>query len=124
MHLHAHNVMHGDLKAVNVLIDDGPKALLTDFGLSKIKANSNSKLTKTSGMPQGSLYWTAPEIFQGKRMKTPCDIYALAMTIFEVALFVFFPLASILTVHKRTTIRSLLERCHGQMDNSSWLKIL
>ncbi len=96
MHLHAHNVMHGDLKAVNVLIDDGPKALLSDFGLSKIKANSNSKLTKASAIPQGSLYWAAPEIFQGKRMKTPCSIYSLAMTMFEVVLF---PLAPILISH-------------------------
>jgi len=119
-HLHAHNVIHGDLKALNVLIDDGPKALLADFGLSKIKANSNSKLTKTGDILQGSLCWMAPEIFQGKRMKTPCDIYALAMTIFEVVLF---PPPSILITHK-CTIRSLLERCHGQMDNSSWLKIL
>ncbi len=84
MHLHVHKVIHGDLKAVNVLIDDGPKALLSDFGLSKIKANSNSKLTKADTVPQGSLCWMAPEIFQGKRMKTSCDMYALAMTIFEV----------------------------------------
>lgn len=83
-HLHAHNVIHGDLKAVNILIDDGPRALLSDFGLSKIKANSNSRLTKAVATPQGSLYWMAPELFQGKRMKPPCDIYAFAMTMFEV----------------------------------------
>ena len=83
-HLHTYNVIHGDLKAVNILIDDGPRALLSDFGLSKIKANSNSRLTKAVATPQGSLYWMAPELFQGKRMKLPCDIYAFGMTMFEV----------------------------------------
>jgi serine/threonine protein kinase len=117
-YLHSQNVIHGDLKAVNILIDDGPKALLSDFGLSMIKANSNSRLTKHVDIPQGSLYWMAPELFEGKRMRLPCDIYAFGMTMFEVGSALSRWHLLILTFAPACYRRNSLVRCstthHGQ----------
>ncbi|KAF7982534.1 hypothetical protein HWV62_28160 [Athelia sp. TMB] len=36
VHLHSQQIVHGDLKAVNVLVDHGEMAVLCDFGLSRI----------------------------------------------------------------------------------------
>ncbi|KIM78163.1 hypothetical protein PILCRDRAFT_42654, partial [Piloderma croceum F 1598] len=79
-------VIHGDLKALNVLIDDSGKAVLCDFGLSRIKADAMSKTARSVGESiVGSRNWMAPEQLLGGLLKKPCDIYALGMTIYEVS---------------------------------------
>jgi len=79
--------VHGDLKAVNVLIDEGEKALLCDFGLARLKADVNSRLTTAeTNTLLGSQNWMAPELFEGHMLRSPCDIYSFAMTVYEVGL--------------------------------------
>ena len=72
---------------MNVLIDDGGGAVLCDFGLSRIKADVTSRLglKEASQVGPGSRNWMAPELLMGKALKTPCDIYAFAMTMYEVS---------------------------------------
>ena len=81
--MHSEYVIHGDLKGANVLIDDDGKALLCDFGLSRIKADVNSRSIAGSTLV-GSLNWMAPELFKGEILQFPCDVYSFAMTMFEV----------------------------------------
>ncbi|KAF7373447.1 Zn(2)-C6 fungal-type domain-containing protein [Mycena sanguinolenta] len=76
-YLHARNIVHGDLRGANILINDDWSACLADFGLSSF-SDSNSS-TSTRG---GSLYWMAPELFDPDRfgykfIRTPAtDVYA------------------------------------------------
>jgi serine/threonine protein kinase len=78
--------VHGDLKAVNVLIDKGERALLCDFGLARIKADVNTRVTTAEKSTiLGSQNWMAPELVEGGALRFPCDIYALAMTVYEVS---------------------------------------
>ena len=70
---------------LNVLIDDSPKAILCDFGLSRVKADATSRTVAGSEAGNaGSLNWMAPELLQGGSLKTYCDIYAFGMTLYEV----------------------------------------
>ncbi|KAI9011763.1 hypothetical protein DFJ74DRAFT_684590 [Hyaloraphidium curvatum] len=89
--LHSFNVLHGDLKCMNVLIDHGI-AKIADFGLSRIRsisaASTNSKTDSVSGTPS----FMAPELFQGKKLQAPADVYAFAMVMFEVTSKGEFPL--------------------------------
>ena len=55
------DIIHGDLKGVNILDDDGENALLSDFGLSRVKADVNSGSTGNSAVVVGSPHCTAPE---------------------------------------------------------------
>jgi len=82
--LHSQNIIHGDLKGVNILVGDGEKALLCDFGLSRIKADVNSRSIGSPSIPVGSPNWMAPELFKGERLRFPCDVYSFAMTMYEV----------------------------------------
>ncbi|PPR08181.1 hypothetical protein CVT24_001531 [Panaeolus cyanescens] len=84
VYLHSKKVLHGDLKGVNVLVDDGERALLCDFGLSRIKADVNSRSSVQPTGPGGSFHWMAPELFQGGRPKEPCDVYSFGMTMYEI----------------------------------------
>jgi serine/threonine protein kinase len=68
-----------------VLIDDGHKAVLCDFGLTRIKADATSRTARADGI-MGSRNWMAPEQLLGKSLKPPCDMYAFGMTVYEVCL--------------------------------------
>ncbi|KAJ3485094.1 hypothetical protein NLI96_g5191 [Meripilus lineatus] len=77
--LHGCGIVHGDLRAVNVLIDVTGTVLLADFGLSVIADVGNS-FTETHGI--NALPWTSPELIksgddaQGVRPTFESDIYA------------------------------------------------
>ena len=67
-----------------VFLDNGEKALLCDFGLSRIKADVNSRSMGKATSIVGSPHWMAPELFQGEKLRFPCDVYSFAMTMYEV----------------------------------------
>jgi serine/threonine protein kinase len=69
-----------------VLIDNGGKAILCDFGLTRIKADVTSRTVRIDeGGVVGSRNWMAPERLLRGSLKLPCDIYAFGMTLYEVS---------------------------------------
>ncbi|KIM87190.1 hypothetical protein PILCRDRAFT_815665 [Piloderma croceum F 1598] len=85
VYLHSHQIVHGDLKSLNVLIDASANAVLCDFGLSRVKADAMSRTVRPNGGNiVGSRNWMAPERLLGGSLKKPCDIYAFGMTLHEI----------------------------------------
>ncbi|XP_006459418.1 hypothetical protein AGABI2DRAFT_218607, partial [Agaricus bisporus var. bisporus H97] len=58
-YLHASDIVHGDLKAKNVLMSDNGCALIADFGISYLLASAN---TASFGASSGTTRWKAPEL--------------------------------------------------------------
>ncbi|KAI9143053.1 kinase-like domain-containing protein [Paraphysoderma sedebokerense] len=78
-----HDVIHGDLKAINILVDDSGRAKITDFGFAVVKVTSNGNGNQ-SNIGTGTLRWTAPECLKGEKPTFKSDVYAFAVTCYEV----------------------------------------
>lgn len=81
-YLHAHQVVHCDLKAANILTTKKGDIKLTDFGVSlnlKIKQQEDGK-----GTPAGTPNWMAPEVIEMKGACPKSDIWSLGCTIIEL----------------------------------------
>ena len=84
-HIHAHNIMHLDIKPGNIMVrakDD--RAILIDFGLSKHYDATSGEATSTTitGMSHG--YAPVEQYQQGgvKNFSPETDIYSLGATLF------------------------------------------
>ncbi len=76
--LHAHELLHRDLKSLNILLDAAGRAKLCDFGLSTLKSQAKD----TADV--GTLLWNAPEVLAGKAATPVSDVYSFAMICWEV----------------------------------------
>lgn len=87
-HLHDHQIIHADLKSLNVLLKDG-HAKLCDFGLSRSRLYSYTTAQEPDAPIGGSLPWMAPELFSGNsdiaKLTRASDVWALGMLFFELA---------------------------------------
>ncbi|MGD0465563.1 MAG: protein kinase [Gammaproteobacteria bacterium] len=84
-YLHDLNILHRDLKSLNVLLDEKNQAKICDFGLAKIKDSSRSHTTSKGQGIAGTILWMAPELFNRKVTFTKAsDVYALGMVLYEI----------------------------------------
>ncbi|HET8631588.1 MAG TPA: serine/threonine-protein kinase, partial [Thermomicrobiales bacterium] len=78
---HRRGVVHRDLKPANLLLDEGDRLLLADFGIAKLLGEAGATTGQTGVV--GTPSYMPPEQFQG-RVGPPTDIYALGCLLYEL----------------------------------------
>ncbi|CAB4312192.1 unnamed protein product [Prunus armeniaca] len=80
-------ILHGDVKAMNVLLGPGYEPYLADFGLARIvNSIGDDDFSKTSQRPQlaGSYGYMAPEHASMQRITEKSDVYSFGVVLLEV----------------------------------------
>ncbi|KAI0078097.1 kinase-like protein [Panus rudis PR-1116 ss-1] len=81
-YLHQEQVIHGDLRGANILIDEDLHVRLSDFGLASLAdANPSSGFSSCTG---GSPRWSAPEVLRGGPSTFESDVYAFGIFCIEL----------------------------------------
>ena len=78
--VHAGGFVHRDLKPANILLGDGSRPRLADFGISRAL---ESTAATTAGCVVGTAAYLAPEQVRGAPIGPPTDVYALALVLLE-----------------------------------------
>ena len=78
-YLHSRKIIHRDLKSLNVLVGRGGVLKICDFGLAKLRLQSQSLHTKV-----GTPLWMAPEVMTSGSYSYSADIYSLALIFYEI----------------------------------------
>ncbi|EUC58968.1 tyrosine kinase catalytic domain protein [Rhizoctonia solani AG-3 Rhs1AP] len=85
-YMHSQSTVHGDLKAMNVLVSSDGVAMLSDFDFSVMSEASSLLFTESSNSRSGSIRWVAPEMLAEETPKRTkeSDVYALGMVCIEI----------------------------------------
>tara|TARA_Y100000389_G_scaffold85393_1_gene82105 strand:- start:76 stop:1374 length:1299 start_codon:yes stop_codon:yes gene_type:complete len=75
--IHSNGIVFGDLKLENILIDHSGHILLTDFGISR-------KRDETDKNVRGTPVYFAPEMITEKLIHSKSDIWALGIILYEM----------------------------------------
>ncbi len=78
---HAKGIVHRDVKPANVIMVEGNRAKITDFGIAKI-ASSQANLT-TTGQFLGTPNYMAPEQIKGMPVDGRSDLFSLGICLYE-----------------------------------------
>ena len=86
-HIHAHGIVHLDLKADNILIDSKRNALplewkarVSDFGVA-----TESNQYSGTNLQLGTSLYVSPEMLRSDLVGTPADVYSFAITLLDIA---------------------------------------
>ncbi|KAJ7485303.1 kinase-like domain-containing protein, partial [Mycena latifolia] len=85
-YLHENHVVHGDLKALNILVTPSRRACIADFGLSSIVNTMTLRFTHSStNVRGGTARYQSPELFRGESQSYfGSDVYAFACVCYEI----------------------------------------
>ena len=84
-YLHRHQIIHRDLKTLNVHLDENFYPKIADFEFSKVDfQQSVGYVIHSDGELKGSQNYLSPEIWTEYKYSTASDVYAYGMLIYEI----------------------------------------
>jgi serine/threonine protein kinase len=81
LHTWKPQIVHRDLKSLNLLVDDAWNVKVCDFGLSRFTDAGN---LSTLGKLRGTFAYCAPEVYFGERFSTKSDVYSIGVILWEL----------------------------------------
>jgi serine/threonine protein kinase len=82
--VHAAGLLHGDVKARNIMREDGGRTVLMDFGTGADLARDPRPVEVSSDDFAGTPLYLPPEIFAGERRTKATDLYSLGVLLYHL----------------------------------------
>jgi len=77
---HSRSMIHRDVKPSNVLVSQGTRTKITDFGMAELAARNRTE----TGLLVGTTEYMAPEQFLGRTIDERCDIHATGTILYQL----------------------------------------
>ncbi|KAL7156361.1 hypothetical protein ABFS83_02G004200 [Erythranthe nasuta] len=78
-YLHQNNIIHRDLKAANLLMDENEVVKVADFGVARVKTQTGVMTAET-----GTYRWMAPEVIEHKPYDHKADVFSFGVVLWEL----------------------------------------
>ena len=79
-HAHEHGVIHRDLSARNIILDEKGRVLVADFGIARLGAAPFT----TGAVVVGTAHYAAPEQVDGRGADARSDLYTVGVVLYEM----------------------------------------
>ncbi|XP_030498693.1 serine/threonine-protein kinase STY46 isoform X4 [Cannabis sativa] len=78
-YLHQNNIIHRDLKAANLLMDENGVVKVSDFGVARVQPESGVMTAET-----GTYRWMAPEVIEHRPYDQKADVFSFGIMLWEL----------------------------------------
>mmetsp|Transcript_26979 Transcript_26979/g.86696 ORF Transcript_26979/g.86696 Transcript_26979/m.86696 type:complete len:314 (+) Transcript_26979:1138-2079(+) len=78
-YLHQRNIIHRDLKAANLLLDEHETVKVADFGVARVQSSNGVMTAET-----GTYRWMAPEVIEHKPYDNKADVFSFGVVLWEL----------------------------------------
>jgi serine/threonine protein kinase len=77
---HAHGVVHRDVKPANLLVTNGARLKISDFGIARIESSTLTQAGSMIGTPS----YMSPEQFRGEPVDGRADVFSSAIVLYQL----------------------------------------